>query len=174
MKLSVELEDTHWILPRNTAKVMCQENLKDSVSLSLSKAETTGSTLELHVITRNTLGHSIFVSLNFLIMKFFDFKALWCSWMKKPIICCVRNKLRRTRMLITLLQRNIICIDTKFGCWLARTALTLEWWHRRRGKLLHVYSWQVTNVFQLKEYRCWVRLCLAFVSYHYYVLFCSI
>ena len=173
MKLLVELGDTRWILPRNTAKVMCQENLKDSVSLSLSKAETTGSTLELHIITPNTLDHSIFASLNFLIMKFFDFKAFWCSWMKKLIICCVRNKLRRTRMLITLLQRNIICVDTKYGCWLARTALTLEWWHRRE-RLLHVYNWQVTNVFQLKECRCGVWLCLAFVSYNYYVLFCSV
>lgn len=149
MKPSAELGDTRWILPRNTAKVMCQENLKDSVSLSLSKAETEGSTLKFHVITRNTLGHSIFASLNFLIIKFSDFTALLCSWMKKLIICCVRNKLCRTRMLLTLLQRNIVCVDTKCGCWLVRTALTLEWWHRWGG-LLYVYSSQVTNVFQLK------------------------
>ena len=66
------------MLARNTAKVICQENLYDIVSLSLSKAETAGSTLEFHVITLNTLGHSIFVSLNFLIMKFTDYTALLC------------------------------------------------------------------------------------------------
>ena len=63
------------MLPRSTAKVICQENLNNSVSLSLSKADTAGSTLEFHV---NTLGHSIFASLNFLIMKFSDFTALLC------------------------------------------------------------------------------------------------
>jgi hypothetical protein len=64
------------MLPRNTAKVMCQENLKDSVSLSVSKAETAGSTLEFHVITHNTSDRSIFASEIFLIMKHSDFTAL--------------------------------------------------------------------------------------------------
>lgn len=166
MKLSVELGDTHWMLPRNAAKVICQENLNDSVSLSLSKAETAGRTLEFHVITLNTLDHSIFASLNFLIMKFSEFTVLYL-WIKKLIICCVRNKLCRTRIPTTLLLRNIVYVGTKYGCWLARTALTLEWWHRRGG-LLCVYSWQATNACQLKERWCGVRLCCA--SHNYYVV----
>lgn len=162
MKLSVELEDTHWMLPRSTAKVICQENLNNSVSLSLSKADTAGSTLEFHV---NTLGHSIFASLNFLTSQ----RCYVYEWLKL-IICCVRNKLHRTRMLTTLFLRNIVCVGTKYGCWLARIAFTLEWCHRRRGGLLCVYSWQVRNVCQLKEHWCGVWLCCACVSHNYYVV----
>jgi hypothetical protein len=62
---------------------MCQENFKDSKSFYLSKTEAAGFNLEFHVITLNTFGHSIFASLNFLIMKFSDFIALWYSWIKK-------------------------------------------------------------------------------------------